>query len=60
MGVMSADFGGRRLRRRVVRWIVLIAAALLILWLLPSLLILYTDWLWFAHNMHCPPSSRPS
>ena len=54
MGVMSADFGGRRLRRRVVRWIVLIAVALVIFWLFPSLLLLYTDWLWFAHDVHYP------
>lgn len=54
MGIMSADFGGRRLRRRVVRWILLVAAILVFFWLLPGILNLYTEWLWFKHDVRYP------
>jgi len=54
MGIMSADFGGRRLRRRVARWLVLIAALLVLFWLTPGLLYLFTEWLWFKYDVRFP------
>src|SRR3990170_5949824 len=35
-------------RRRVIAWIIAIAAALVLFWALPKLLIFYTDWLWYG------------
>jgi len=54
MGIMSADFGGRRLRRRALRWVILIVALLVLIWVLPSLLHLYTEWLWFKFDARFP------
>jgi len=54
MGIMSADFGGKRLRRRVIRWILAIAAVLVIFKMLPGMLQLYTEWLWFKYDVRYP------
>lgn len=35
-------------RRRIVRWIILVAAVWLLLWGMPKLARLYVDWLWFG------------
>jgi len=52
--IVSADFGGRRLRRRITRWIVAIVALLVIFWAVPQLLQLYTEWLWFSQDVGYP------
>ncbi|MFB3880685.1 MAG: UPF0182 family protein [Armatimonadota bacterium] len=54
MGIVSADFGRRRLRRRVARWAVLLVLFFLVFWWLPGLLRLYTDWLWFRFDVRYP------
>ncbi len=54
MGIMSADFGGRRLRRRVMRWLLLALVVIGILWWLPALLHIYTQWLWFKFDVRFP------
>ena len=54
MAILSADFGGRRTRRRVVRWMVVVALALVFLVFLPQLLVLYTEWLWFKYDVRFP------
>jgi uncharacterized membrane protein (UPF0182 family) len=54
MAIVSADFGGRRARRRILHWSLLVAALLAILWLLPRLLHLYTEWLWFNFDVRYP------
>jgi len=54
MSILDADFGGRRVRRRAVRWMILVAVLLLFFWLLPILLNLYTEWLWFRHDVRYP------
>jgi uncharacterized membrane protein (UPF0182 family) len=54
MGIVSADFGGRRLRRRVLRWVLLVVAVLVVFWMAPGLLNLYTEWLWFKHDVRFP------
>ena len=54
MSILDADFGGRRARRKAVRWLIVIAVVLACFWLLPGLLTLYTDWLWFKHDVRYP------
>jgi uncharacterized membrane protein (UPF0182 family) len=54
MSIVSADFGGRRIRRRVIRGALLVIALLAIFWLLPRLLYLYTEWLWFNFDVRFP------
>jgi hypothetical protein len=54
MGIVSADFGRRRLRRRALRWALLLVLFFLIFWWLPGLLRLYTDWLWFRFDVRYP------
>ena len=54
MGIVSADFGGRRFRRRAVRWVLLLLALVIVFWWLPDLLRLYTDWLWFKFDVRFP------
>ena len=54
MGIVSANFGGRRLRRRIMGWIVLIVAALVLFSGLPRLAHLYTEWLWFKLDTGFP------
>ena len=51
MGIVSADFGGRRIRRRIVRWVVLTLLVLAVFWWAPRLLHLYTEWLWFKFDV---------
>jgi len=51
MGIVSADFGRRRLRRRVMRWSLLALLFLAIVWWLPGLLHIYTQWLWFKFDV---------
>ncbi len=51
MGIVSADFGGRRFRRRAVRWAVGLILFFLVFWWLPDLLAVYTDWLWFNYDV---------
>lgn len=54
MGIVSADFGGRRTRRRVLRWTIVALGLVLVFWLLPLLIQLYTDWLWFRFDVRLP------
>ena len=54
MGIVSADFGGRRFRRRVVWWGILIIAIVVFTYLLPRLTYLYTEWLWFSQDVRYP------
>ena len=54
MGIVSADFGGRRIRRRIVRWVVFIFLGLALFWWAPRLLLLYTEWLWFKFDVGFP------
>ncbi len=54
MDMINADFRGRQVRRRVWRWVILIAVLLLIFWAAPALLGLYTDWLWFLEDVRYP------
>ena len=54
MGIVSADFGGRRIRRRIVRWVVFIFLGLALFWWAPRLLHLYTEWLWFKFDVGFP------
>ncbi len=54
MGIVSADFGGRRSRRRAVRWGLLLLLFFLIFWWLPALLQTYTEWLWFKFDVRFP------
>ncbi len=54
MGIVSADFGGRHLRRRITRWIILGLLALVLFWWVPQLLHLYTEWLWFKFDVRFP------
>ncbi len=54
MGIVSADFGGRRLRRRLVRWVVAAVLIAAIFWWLPRFLYLYTEWLWFRFDVRFP------
>jgi uncharacterized membrane protein (UPF0182 family) len=54
MSILDADFGGRRARRKFVRWLIFIAVVLACFWLLPGLLYLYTEWLWFKHDVRYP------
>jgi uncharacterized membrane protein (UPF0182 family) len=54
MGIVSADFGGRRFRRRVVWWAILIIAIVVFTYLLPRLAYLYTEWLWFSQDVRYP------
>ena len=35
-------------RRRVIRWIIVLAAAWVLFWAVPKLLVFYTEWLWFG------------
>jgi uncharacterized membrane protein (UPF0182 family) len=51
MGIVNADFGGRRLRRRITRWTLLALVALAIIWWLPTFLRFYTEWLWFKFDV---------
>jgi uncharacterized membrane protein (UPF0182 family) len=51
MGIVNADFGGRRLRRRIVRWSILALFAMTIVWWLPAFLRVYMDWLWFKFDV---------
>ncbi|MDH4179644.1 MAG: UPF0182 family protein, partial [Armatimonadota bacterium] len=51
MGIVSADFGRRRLRRRLMRWSLLALLFLAIVWWLPGLLHIYTQWLWFKFDV---------
>ena len=54
MGIVSADFGGRRIRRRILRWMLLILLVLVAFWWLPRLLDFYTEWLWFKFDVRFP------
>jgi len=54
MGIVSADFGQRRLRRRVMRWSFLALLFLAVVWWLPGLLHIYTQWLWFKFDVRFP------
>ena len=54
MGIVSADFGGRRTRRRMVRWGILLLLVLMAFWWGPRLLELYTEWLWFNFDVQFP------
>ena len=54
MGIVSADFGGRRFRRRILRWTVLAFGLLAIFWWGPGLLRFYTEWLWFKFDVRFP------
>ena len=54
MEILSADFGGKRLRRRALRWLIAIVLLLLFFWILPGLLGLYTEWLWFKFDVRFP------
>jgi hypothetical protein len=54
MEIVSADFGGRRLRRRVVRWLIAVVALVVFLGVLPQLLRLYSEWLWFRFDVRYP------
>ncbi|UCC48894.1 MAG: UPF0182 family protein, partial [Gemmatimonadota bacterium] len=51
MGIVSADFGGRRVRRRALRWTILILLLLVLFSWLPRLLGIYTEWLWFKFDV---------
>jgi uncharacterized membrane protein (UPF0182 family) len=53
-GIVNADFGGRRVRRRALRWAILVAFVLILFWILPGLLRFYTDWLWFRFDVRYP------
>jgi hypothetical protein len=35
-------------RRRVITWVIIAAAAWVLFWVIPGLLVFYTDWLWFG------------
>ena len=54
MPVLSADFEGRRLRKRFTRWVIASGFVLIFFWLLPRLLHFYTDWLWFYFDVKYP------
>ena len=54
MSIVSADFGGRRMHRRVVRWTLTIVALLVIFWLLPRVMRFYSEWLWFKFDVRFP------
>jgi len=54
MGIVSADFGGRRTRRRILRWGILILLLFAFFWWLPALTHLYTQWLWFKFDVRFP------
>jgi len=54
MGIVSTDFGGRRLRRRVARWSLVAFLVIAVLWWLPELLHIYTQWLWFKFDVRFP------
>jgi len=54
MSIVSADFGGRRVRRLAARWAALIAFVLVFFWLLPVLFNQYTEWLWFKFDVQFP------
>ncbi|MBE9565338.1 MAG: UPF0182 family protein, partial [Proteobacteria bacterium] len=54
MSIVSADFGGRRMRRRVVRWTLGVIAVLVIFWLLPRAMRFYSEWLWFQFDVRFP------
>ncbi|MBN1458051.1 MAG: UPF0182 family protein, partial [Armatimonadetes bacterium] len=51
MGIVNADFGGRRLRKRIIQWSLVALAAIAIIWWLPALLGIYTEWLWFKFDV---------
>ena len=54
MDIVSADFGGRRLRRRALGWIGLALLVLVAFWFGPGLLRFYTEWLWFKFDVGFP------
>lgn len=54
MEIVSADFGGRRTRRRIIRWSLLVLGALVLFWLAPVLTNTYTEWLWFKFDARFP------
>jgi uncharacterized membrane protein (UPF0182 family) len=54
MGIVSADFGGRRARRQITRWTIVVLLALIALWWAPGLLYFYTEWLWFRFDVGFP------
>ncbi len=54
MGIVSADFGGRRIRRQLFRWVLLLVLVAAIFWWLPAFLRLYTNWLWFKFDVRLP------
>ncbi len=54
MEIVSADFGGRRLRRRALRWAVVALLVVAVFWWLPRLVFLYTQWLWFRFDVGFP------
>ena len=54
MSIVSADFGGRRIRRLAARWAAVIALVLVFFWLLPVVLNQYTEWLWFKFDVQFP------
>ena len=54
MGIVSADFGGRHLRRRLIWWTALAIVVLAFFYVLPRLTYLYTEWLWFSQDVRYP------
>ena len=54
MEIVSANFGGRRLRRRLLRWVILLVLVAAIFWWLPAFLRLYSHWLWFRFDVRLP------
>lgn len=51
MSIVSADFGGRHMRRRIVRWTLTIAVLLVVFGLLPRVMRFYSEWLWFEFDV---------
>jgi uncharacterized membrane protein (UPF0182 family) len=54
MDIVSADFGGRRARRQIIRWALLLVIVLVLFQWGPGLTHLYTDWLWFEFDVGFP------
>ncbi len=54
MSIVTADFGGRRFRRRIIGWSMLAALVIGITYVLPRLAHIYTEWLWFDQDVRYP------
>ncbi len=54
MSIVTADFGRRRFKRRVIGWGILMLLVIGVTYVLPRFSRLYTDWLWFVQDVRYP------